>query len=611
LLLAYLFTANQMHSMESCLTSLAILGASDFWLTKWLTPIWLLGAGIGIGMVLIGLVVVLLRALSLIPVSDFLQKNRAIAHVIALTITLALGGSMYVLGCSAFADANELSIDSPIWNIEQATKPNQEQVMFGIATLLLSFVVGWGLVFGSMPKYASELTRTLTEGVPFYFLIFCSLLIVTTLGITFLVDEPLAKLQSIPSLFMARAEAIDMTIDVAKEDASGNKLLQMVETNFNPSLLTGVRITSTKDVLIADAELADKSEMTPRRIEAGGELFWLKNFSEAPPISMDPGAGVYVLNLEKEPAEFRIELLSLPPVPEMMMVVITAAAVFFFGLALIAQTSVAPRLSAVAFATAKSEFSQPLFLVLLLLGLVAIVIFVFLPFYTLGEDTKSLKECGITVILVLAIFQGVWAASGSVADEIEGRTALTVLSKPIQRRSFVLGKFVGIFWVLLLMFFILGTVLLFAVSYKPLFEARETSETVPQWQGCFLEVSRTIPGLVMALMQATVLSAISIAVSTRMPQLANFAICFGIYLVGNLTPTLVGSSEQQFEIVRFVAQLIAVVIPMLDHYSMQAAIDANNAIPFSLLCGNLVYTGLYVALSMFIALLFFEDRDLA
>jgi hypothetical protein len=115
----------------------------------------------------------------------------------------------------------------------------------------------------------------------------------------------------------------------------------------------------------------------------------------------------------------------------------------------------------------------------------------------------------------------------------------------------------------------------------------------------------------MALMQATVLSAISIAVSTRMPQLANFAICFGIYLVGNLTPTLVGSSEQQFEIVRFVAQLIAVVIPMLDHYSMQAAIDANNAIPFSLLCGNLVYTGLYVALSMFIALLFFEDRDLA
>jgi hypothetical protein len=44
---------------------------------------------------------------------------------------------------------------------------------------------------------------------------------------------------------------------------------------------------------------------------------------------------------------------------------------------------------------------------------------------------------------------------------------------------------------------------------------------------------------------------------------------------------------------------------------MQAAIDANNAIPFSLLCGNLVYTGLYVALSMFIALLFFEDRDLA
>ena len=32
----------------------------------------------------------------------------------------------------------------------------------------------------------------------------------------------------------------------------------------------------------------------------------------------------------------------------------------------------------------------------------------------------------------------------SIADEIEGRTALSVLSKPIGRRSFIIGKFLGV-----------------------------------------------------------------------------------------------------------------------------------------------------------------------
>lgn len=597
--------------MESLLPSLAILGASDFWVTKWLTPLWLLGTGVGAGIVLLGLAVLFLRGLSFIPIFGYLQNQRGTAHVVSLVLAVLLGGFLYVLGCPVFADSGSTEVTSQLLNFEEAMQPNKEQVMYGLAVLLLSVVVAWGVVFGAMPKNANELFRTLTEGVSAYFLVWCGSWIVLALGSTFLVDDPLPTLQSIPKVFDSGRRTLEFQVDVAKDDASGNKLLQLVDLPFNPNLLAGLQIESDKSILIADAEVADKSEMTPRKIEAGSEVSWIRGSAESPPISMEPGAGIFVLNLEDEPATVKFLLVSFPPVPETMMVVITAVAVFFFGFAFIAQTAVAPRLSAVALATAKSELSQPLFLVLMFIGVVAIATFVFLPFYTFGEDTKSLKECGITVILVLAIFQGVWAASGSVSDEIEGRTALTVLSKPIQRRSFVIGKFLGIFWVLLLMFIVLGSVQLFAVSYKPLFEARETSETVPQWQGCFLEVSRTIPGLVMALMQATVLSAISVAVSTRMPQLANFAVCFGIYLVGNLTPTLVGSSEQQFEIVRFVAQLIAVVVPMLDHYSMQAAIDANNAIPFSLLCGNLVYTGLYVALSMFIALLFFEDRDLA
>ena len=115
----------------------------------------------------------------------------------------------------------------------------------------------------------------------------------------------------------------------------------------------------------------------------------------------------------------------------------------------------------------------------------------------------------------------------------------------------------------------------------------------------------------MAFMQACVLTAISVALATRIPQLANLAICFSIYVIGNLSTVFVSSTQEAFDIVKFVAQLIATVIPILEHFQLQAAIDAGNPITMSLLSGNLLYCLLYVMLAMFLALLLFEDRDLA
>ncbi len=102
---------------------------------------------------------------------------------------------------------------------------------------------------------------------------------------------------------------------------------------------------------------------------------------------------------------------------------IAAVTVLGFGLLLFLQQGAAPKASAVALAAAKSEAGQPLYLVLLAIGAICVLLGVYIPFYTFGEDIKLLKDCGITVILVLALFQGVWSASSSVSEEIEGRTA--------------------------------------------------------------------------------------------------------------------------------------------------------------------------------------------
>ena len=89
---------------------------------------------------------------------------------------------------------------------------------------------------------------------------------------------------------------------------------------------------------------------------------------------------------------------------------------------------------------------------LVVVGAFLLVLYIYIPYNTFGEDVKMYKDSGMMTIMVLAILVALWTASVSVADEIEGRTALTLLSKPISRRQFVIGKFLGIVWPIVLMF---------------------------------------------------------------------------------------------------------------------------------------------------------------
>jgi hypothetical protein len=153
------------------------------------------------------------------------------------------------------------------------------------------------------------------------------------------------------------------------------------------------------------------------------------------------------------------------------------------------------------------------FTVALLAGIVLLFAFIVIPYNTFGEDVKMLKDSGLTLIKVLALLVVVWTASVAVADEIEGRTALTVLSKPLTRRQFVVGKFVGLGLVALLVFMILGGVLLATTSLKVVYDAREGAKVDPLWSDCAAEMITVVPGLVLALLETVLLAAVSLAVS--------------------------------------------------------------------------------------------------
>jgi len=161
------------------------------------------------------------------------------------------------------------------------------------------------------------------------------------------------------------------------------------------------------------------------------------------------------------------------------------------------------------------------------------------------------------------------------------------------------------------MFVLLGAILVLATSYKPIFESRENSTDQPVWQVCHAQVVTTIPPLVLYFMETMAIGSIAVALATRLPLLANGVICFVVYVIGNLTAPLVRSSAGDNALVGFVGNLIAVVVPNLNTFNVQSALDSGTLIPPIYLAGAFNYLVCFGIMIFMLALLLFEDRDLA
>ena len=382
-----------------------------------------------------------------------------------------------------------------------------------------------------------------------------------------------------------------------------------VSLSFRADELQQYTLRSDQDVIV-NVE-PGKAYSAPQITVEGGEPYVWAPGGKRQRIFEGTIERLYVTNQSDAPTKLTIELVSDIQLVEARHIPYTAAAVVGVYLVYLLTHWLLPSISTIAVATSKEGVAQPLYLLMLLIGGFLLMLYIVIPYNTFGEDVKMYKDSGMMTIMVLAILVALWTSSVSVADEIEGRTALTLLSKPVSRRQFVLGKFFGIVWPNFLMFVVLGAWMLIWVSYKVVYDARETSNPEPSWQLCHKEMVGTIPGLVLSFMETVVLTAISVAISTRLSMIPNLVIVGSIYALGHLGPLIVQSSVGRNEFVAFFGQLIALVLPVLDHFNVQAAVAGGKHVPADYLAWALLYCALYSTVAMLLALILFEDRDLA
>ncbi len=283
----------------------------------------------------------------------------------------------------------------------------------------------------------------------------------------------------------------------------------------------------------------------------------------------------------------------------------------------------------IARATTKEAIRQPLFILLLLISAAVLALNTIMPFFTLEDDVKMLKECGLATLLIAGALMAVWTAGTSITSEIEGKTAMTLLSKPINRRQFIVGKYLGIVQTVIWLYLSLTIVFASCIYYKVGYDQKERSEEITpafEWKEItsgveiplphpdrMKVVNQVLPGIALSFLQVCVLAAMSVTIATRMPMVVNLVVCFAIFVIGNLTPLMVQQSETAIgnEYVTFIARLFATILPSLESFNISAAVSTGSQVPPAYLAMCFVYAAAYAAAIVLLGFILFEDRDLA
>ena len=306
-----------------------------------------------------------------------------------------------------------------------------------------------------------------------------------------------------------------------------------------------------------------------------------------------------------------------------------------------------PKGGAVAYAAYREAWRQPTFWLILNVAVDLTWLAVVIPYFTFGDDYKMMKQIGFDVIMVSSVLFGVLAAAMSISEEIEGRTAITLLSKPVNRRQFLIGKFLGIMMACLALTLVLGWNLNYALRVFPEYDKiNEVTDSMaiqadqaltPQLSKTFysppgLMVARGMSGwfadtlahsfgIALGFGQVMILVAISSALATRIPFVVNIVLCLIVYMLGHLALVVVrvtsggdGSSTGR-GLIGFLGQLFDVLLPALEFFNMGPAIIRERPLDlwqFATYVSTVFgYSIIYTAIALIVGLLLFEDRDLA
>lgn len=213
---------------------------------------------------------------------------------------------------------------------------------------------------------------------------------------------------------------------------------------------------------------------------------------------------------------------------------------------------------------------------------------------SLGDSIKFVKDFALTGLSLFGVAATVVLGVTMVYNELQRRTIYNVLSKPVSRGEFLVGKYLGLMSTLVAMVLGMGMavwLLVFVLEGKP------------DWS--------LVPAIVLMLAEIAILAAVAVFFSTVVvtPALAGL-FTVAAFIAGRSSSWLAHFQGEEFpSALRVLASVLQHVLPRLDELYVADRVIAGQIIPPSLYLWAGMYALCYIAVLLSASLLLFRRRE--
>jgi ABC-type transport system involved in multi-copper enzyme maturation permease subunit len=217
-----------------------------------------------------------------------------------------------------------------------------------------------------------------------------------------------------------------------------------------------------------------------------------------------------------------------------------------------------------------------------------------LPEVAAGTEDKILIDFGLAAIGVLGVIVAVFVGTGLINKEIEKRTVLVLIPKPLLRAELIIGKHLGLSGVLAVLIVAMTVINLSLLSFNQI--NYPLGNILLSTLYLFLELS--------------LITAVALVFGVFTSSLLATLLTFGVYLMGNLSPDLLklGNLSRNANIERL-TQGLYLVLPDLSRLNLKNEAIYGTFPPPLRLLENGLYGLFYTVLLLVIAILIFSRRE--
>ncbi len=207
-----------------------------------------------------------------------------------------------------------------------------------------------------------------------------------------------------------------------------------------------------------------------------------------------------------------------------------------------------------------------------------------------------LINLGLTAISLFGVVIAIFLGIGLVSKEIEKRTLYTILSRPVRRWEFIVGKFGGLAWTLLVNTACMAAGFVAALLYLS-----------HRFTGADVSLLIAIYFLVLEFL---VVTALALLFSSFSSPVLSAVMALAMFVIGTFSQDLRGLAAMSRGATRAVATVAAYLVPNLASLNVISRVAHDLPVAGSLVLYNTIYSIFYTTAAICGAVLIFEYRNL-